>query len=188
MAAPRRRAAMIGLVGKVVVRSILMDLKRERILLGRDGTTSGSRDRIMTLPLALPKTLRRLISSGRWAHPGDEQLGRVIPELRDPVDFLSEAQICPLAWRTEHWPSADLRLFKLEADSPELPWLDPNKALVLAFNRFPGDDVALVLDFRASAEQPRVVVSHWEDGSGCSWVEVSESFDALAALLGLADA
>ncbi|MDH6468656.1 hypothetical protein M2303_002197 [Micromonospora sp. H404/HB375] len=67
-----------------------------------------------------------------------------------------------------------------------LPWLDADRAVFIAVNRDPGDDVALALDYRTDVADPRVVASDfWTDPTRCSWRLVAPRFTQLLTALGL---
>jgi hypothetical protein len=67
-----------------------------------------------------------------------------------------------------------------------LPWLDVELAVFVAVNRFPGDDLAIALDYRTKASEPRVVANDWvQSEGGCIWREVAPSFSEFVRLLGL---
>jgi hypothetical protein len=137
----------------------------------------------------VPLLLRTLIESDRWNHPGEEILRREVPLLADPVDFRNRVSIDSAASElASSFTSQDWDVFKLyRDDQPErpLPWLNADRALFIAVNRVPGDDVAIALDYRADGSAPRVVASHWRDGKSCEWFEVAESFEAFARSIGL---
>lgn len=131
--------------------------------------------------LPLPSLLVELLRSGQWQHPGDKALKRLIPFLREPVDFL----MCVESMRIESPKriADDPKLARIfhflreSADSPDLPWLDVNRAVFIAVNRVPGDDLGIALDYRTNAADPRVVASDWDDGAlGCRWREVAPCF------------
>ena len=67
----------------------------------------------------------------------------------------------------------------------DLPWRDVENSLLVAINRFPGDDVAIGLDYRTSKEDPRVIATEWIDGSecGCYWREVAPTLSEFVAQL-----
>jgi hypothetical protein len=103
-------------------------------------------DRLEVNGLLLPLLLVSLVEAGRWRHPGDDTLKSAIPFLDDPVDFL------PIeAMRRESRPSLadDPKISTLfhvtrgrtPASAVALPWLDIERAVFVAVNRFPGDDV-----------------------------------------------
>ena len=75
-------------------------------------------------------------------------------------------------------------MFRIAHGSAGLPWLDPKKAVFIAVNRMPGDDVAIALDYRTGPTTPRVVASRWDD-TGSSWFEVAPTFGEFCALIGL---
>ncbi len=140
--------------------------------------------------LQFPPLLIQLLQQGRWQHPGDEVLQRLIPFLREPVDFLTTVE----AMRRESSGSlADepriAKVFHLLRGSRSaapicLPWLDMDLAVFVAVNRFPGDDLAIALDYRTGSANPRVVANDWHsrDG-GCVWREVAPSFSEFVGLL-----
>jgi hypothetical protein len=70
--------------------------------------------------------------------------------------------------------------------SVELPWLDAEQAVVIAVNRILGDDVAMALDYRPDAADPRVVASDfWTDPTRCSWRTVTPAFSQLTKIFRL---
>jgi hypothetical protein len=89
-----------------------------------------------------------------------EALRRLIPFLREPVDFLTSVE----AMRRESAGSlADeprfAKVFHMargsrSAEPVSLPWLDVELSVFVAVNRFPGDDLAIALDYLANATDP----------------------------------
>jgi hypothetical protein len=72
------------------------------------------------------------------------------------------------------------------AEPIDLPWLDVDKAFLVAVNERPGDDVAVALDYRTDPADPRVVASDfWTEPGPCSWREVAPTFSALVAAFDL---
>ena len=144
--------------------------------------------------LPLPAVLVQLIMGHRWKHPSDDAIQRAIPFLADPVDFLNVD-----AMRRKDFGSLpdDLgwallyRVYRGSKDpNPrDSTWLDVEKAVTIAVCRYAGDDVAIALDYRNDAEQPRVVASHWvpnEDrGHHTEWHEVAPTFGEFARMVGL---
>jgi hypothetical protein len=65
-----------------------------------------------------------------------------------------------------------------------LTWLDVDQTVLIAVNEYPGDDVALALDYRTDTANPRVVASDiWTDTTQYSWRIVTPTFtDLLTAL------
>jgi hypothetical protein len=142
--------------------------------------------------LPLPPQFLQLLESGRWRHPGEQSLRRLIPFLREPVDFLTSIE----AIRQTSTAFADLARYPRDAEvyhiargskSAEpirLPWLDVELAVFAAVNRFPGDDLGIVLDYRTGKTSPRVVANDWDEGpGGCVWREVAWSFSEFAGML-----
>jgi hypothetical protein len=142
--------------------------------------------------LPVPSLLVELLKQHRWRHPGDEALRDLIPFLREPVDFLTSVE----AMRRESAGSLanEPRFAKVfhmargsrSAEPVSLPWLDVELSLFVAVNRFPGDDLAIALDYRTDATDPRVVASDWDEGpGGCEWREVAPSFSQFVRTLGV---
>src|SRR6185312_14115493 len=118
----------------------------------------------------IPDALLRLIETGQWRHPGDEALRSIVPFVHEPLDFLCSIESIQAQ-------SASIRSSSLEglgivnsssARSGDPLLLNADRALLIAINRHRGDDVAIALDFRANATEPRVVASAWEPGR-CIW-------------------
>jgi hypothetical protein len=144
--------------------------------------------------LSLPALLVDLLQRGRWRHPGDEVLVRLVPFLREPVNFLTSVE----SMRRES--SGLLRLaeeprlgevFHLarSSNSPApicLPWLDVELAVLIAVSRLPGDDLGIGLDYRSKPSDPQVVASDWHQGTGgCFWQKIAPSFSQFVRLLGI---
>jgi hypothetical protein len=144
--------------------------------------------------LAVPGLLVRLLADGRWRHPGDEVLREVMPWFEDPLIFLTGVDRMERA-------SGSLDLFADDPQSSELfrevrgsvagepvqlPWLDVERAFLIAVNRIPGDDVAVALDYRGDVVDPRVVASDfWSDPRQCAWRVVAPTFSSFACALGV---
>lgn len=151
-------------------------------------------ERLWVRGLGVPPLLVSLLAEKRWGHPGDEELARLIPWFEDPLDFLTS--VAGMEWESRSMDMfADdvsyLELFRevrgSERETPvELPWLDVEKAFLIAVCRHPGDDVALALDYRTDPADPRVVgTDFWTDPRGCEWRVVAPTFSEFAAALGL---
>jgi hypothetical protein len=129
--------------------------------------------------LKVPSLLIRMISEGRWQHPGDAAIRRIMPYMVDPLIFLTSLDVME---RESRVAIADgggpLRIHRGSTwpGEPGLPWLDIERAIFVAINQIPGDDVAVALDYRADSIVPRVVASDWTDNE-YSWRVVAESFD-----------
>ena len=85
---------------------------------------------------------------------------------------------------------ATARLFRLARGSAaagpvELPWLDVERAVLIAVNRIPGDDVAVALDYRTSGSDPQVVGDFWTGSHQCAWRTVAPAFSAFTTALNL---
>jgi len=147
--------------------------------------------------LAVPPTLTDLLERGRWKHPGDTVLRKVIPWFGAPLIFLSTVDQMRRESRSIDRFADDDRsstLFRAKrasaSDGPvELPWLDTERAFLIAVNRIPGDDVAVALDYRTDAAGPRVLASDfWSNPGQCAWRIVAPTFVSFADALGLFDA
>jgi hypothetical protein len=142
--------------------------------------------------LTLPPLLVSIMATGRWRHPGDQVIREVIPFLDGPVDFLGiEGIRHESRWGLVDipWAAAGFHLARgSRSPSPvELPWLDVEKAVVIAVNRVHGDDIVIALDYRTDREDPRVVANRWLPAvrTGCVWCAVAGTFTEFARSLGL---
>ncbi|MDN3353031.1 hypothetical protein [Actinomadura sp. DC4] len=123
-------------------------------------------------------------------HPGDERLHEVSPWFPEPLDFLPDVRQMRRESRSLDLFADDRALSRLfrtargSAGPVELPWLDAERAVLIAVNRVPGDDVAIALDYRG--EEPRVVGSDfWTDPTRCAWRTVAPTFPEFASALKL---
>ena len=136
----------------------------------------------------IPLLLRTLIETGQWRHPGDDVLRQLIPKLTDPVDFRNWVPLNTVADEISSFSPRDLESFKLYRSTDDvhhpLPWLNADQAVFIAVNRIPGDDVAIALDYRDSANEPTVVASCWPENKFHEWFKVAESFEGFARSLG----
>ena len=137
--------------------------------------------------LPVPQLLRDLVSQNRWRHPGDDALRKLIPGLYspiyDPVVFLPFDRMARES-RSEPYSSKFMNLYKegvgSTSDVPDLPWVDIEKRFFIAVCGVPGADVGIALDYRISADNPRVVALCYSgDPNGeFYWTHVSDSFDS----------
>jgi hypothetical protein len=143
--------------------------------------------------LAVPTELVSLLDQGRWRHPGDAAMTRMIPWFESPLDFLTSTAAMEFESGSLDMSADDpsLAFFREARRSRtggpvELPWLDVEQAFLIAVNRVPGDDVALALDYRTDPSDPRVVGSDfWADPRLCEWRVVAPSLSAFVAELGI---
>ncbi|HLN29229.1 MAG TPA: hypothetical protein VK395_15880 [Gemmataceae bacterium] len=142
--------------------------------------------------LQLPPLLVALLQQGRWQHPGDEVLRRLIPFFRESVDFLTA--VPAMRRESSGFLADEPRIAKVfheargskSAEPLCLPWLDVELAVFVAVNRVPGDDLGIALDYRTGVLDPRVVASDWDEGAGgCIWREVATSFSEFVRMLGV---
>ncbi|MET9085649.1 hypothetical protein ABZX77_27835 [Streptomyces sp. NPDC004237] len=143
--------------------------------------------------LTLPAQLTFLLDQGRWRHPGDVEMARLIPWFESPLDFLRsteqmESESRSLDTFDDEPYSAFLHVaWGSSQETPvELPWLDVEQAFFIAVNRVLGDDVALALDYRTDPADPRVVGSYVRtDPVSYEWRVVAPTFSAFVAALDL---
>ncbi len=140
--------------------------------------------------LKLPRLLDDLIREGRWKHPGDDVLAFVVPFITDPLDWLPSRDAMEFESRPLMDPSdtesPDFHEYRGSFHDPRpLPWIDVEKALLIAVNRRIGDDVGIALDFRRDPDLPSVVSGDWHSGNGLQYRYVATTFGEFAERLGL---
>ncbi|WP_329264386.1 hypothetical protein OG223_50635 [Streptomyces sp. NBC_01478] len=143
--------------------------------------------------LALPARLTSLLDQGRWRHPGDAEMARLIPWFESPIDFLTTTG--QMEWESSSLDTFDddryaafLHVARGDGqETPvELPWLHVEQAFFIAVNRVPADDIGLALDYRTDALDPRVVGSHVSMNPMLyEWRVVAPTFSVFAAALDL---
>ena len=142
--------------------------------------------------LVVPHLLLVVLREGKWNHPGEPAIARVMPWFRDPLDFLGstlqmERESRSLDRLIEDDEMAALFRFVREsaATGPvELPWLDVDRAFFIAMAQHAGDDTAVALDYRTSSSDPRVVASDvWTSSAPYAWRPVAQTFSEFVAEL-----
>ncbi|QKW39561.1 hypothetical protein HUT06_40635 [Actinomadura sp. NAK00032] len=149
----------------------------------------------------MPALLVEMLDDGRWHHPGQQALDRVVPWRDEPVQLFTtigqmEQETAGLSRETEDDELA--RMFwvarrSAQAEPVELPWLDIDRALLIGGARY-SDCIAIALDYRPDAEDPQVVVfgeemvdlhqgNRWPRG----WRVVAPTFPAFVAALNLSE-
>jgi hypothetical protein len=143
--------------------------------------------------LPLPPLLIELIQSNQWQHPGDEILKVLVPCIHEPVDFLSiermrrEAPGVMADFLPNNFPWIHETRGSKQGKPVVLPWLDVEKAVFIAVNKYPGDDVAIALDYRKNIFDPQVIASNWHtSGAGCLWQEITPTFSQFIEQIKLA--
>lgn len=144
--------------------------------------------------LVVPDLLLVLLREGRWNHPGEPAVARVMPWFHDPLDFLGsteqmERESQSLDRLIQDDETAELFRCAREPTATgavELPWLDVDRAFFIAMAQYAGDDTAIALDYRTSSADPRVVASDvWTSSAPYTWRTVAETFSEFAAELRL---
>jgi hypothetical protein len=137
--------------------------------------------------LPLPTLLVEMMEDGTWRHPGAEMMIRIAPFIKEELDFrTSENRIhtgeCLMgAFEDENKTFHEYRGSRVSGVR-DLPWIDVEKSALIAINQYPGDDVAVALDYRTSMTDPRLIGTEWIEGDdgGCFWREISPSFTEFA--------
>lgn len=143
--------------------------------------------------LSVPPLLLQLLAEGRWRHPGEAALRQVIPWIEEPLELLTTFEQLEQNSDWSGWidDSGTSEVFYVVRGSAfavpvELPWLDGELFVCIAVSRENGDDCAIMLDYRTSRTDPRVVASDWNTADrGSHWREVAPAFSAFVAMLGL---
>lgn len=163
----------------------------EASVVGRRGEES--RDGATVRGLAPPSLLVNMLAAGLWRHPGDAAMRKFIPWFEDPLIFLTNLDHMRResrsldAFADDHRSSELFRVVRGSMAGPvDLPWLDVDRAFLIAVNRMPGDDVAIALDYRSDPPAPRVVASDsWTGPHQYAWRIVAPTLGAFAEALGL---
>ena len=115
-----------------------------------------------------------------------------MPWFEDPLTFMADLRDMRFQNNALDSISDDRSingLFRMDRSSRldhplELPWLDVDKAVLIAVNERAGDDVALALDYRTDTADPRIVASDiWTDPTQYCWRIVRPTFTGLLAAL-----
>src|SRR5688572_2165754 len=105
-------------------------------------------DEFVVNGLPLPPLLVELMKQDKWQHPGNEVMREVIPFLPDPVSFIKVENIHHQSTRfveiVVKWSFHAISGAKSTVPV-ELPWLDVDRAVLIAVNKQIGDDVAIAL-------------------------------------------
>lgn len=102
-------------------------------------------------------------------------------DLNGPVPSGLDHVVAP-----EFWSTCSAEVGAEPLDDPEK--IDCGRGLVIAENRVPGADLAVVLDLRGNPDDPRVVASEWIGEGGeyrHVWRQISPTFSAFVRELGL---
>lgn len=140
--------------------------------------------------LPLPRRLLTLLADGEWKTPDVDRMNAALPGLKGRVEFLETEEAIAaesLEVLADHLNTArNFSVYRGSRDAEQsLPFLDVEKAVLLAVSGEAGKDLAVVLDYRGDPNSPRVVFSDWGDRSGnCEWVEAFDSFDGFADACG----
>lgn len=148
--------------------------------------------------LAVPTLLLEMMGDGRWRHPSEQALDKVMPWRDEPLQlFLTPDQMqketADLARVTKDDELA--RIFWVarggaQAEPAGLPWLDLDFAVLIGTARY-SDCVAIALDYRTTgAAEPRVVAFgeegvdlHQGDRRPLGWRVVMPTVSAFVAAL-----
>lgn len=128
----------------------------------------------------IPKTLIEVLND-KSILTLNNKINILIPFLKEPMIFLeSQEQI-----KTVHENSKDLLkepIFAIKEGSSfetiSLPFLDYNKCIFIAINKYPGDDLAIALDYRENNKEPRIIASDFTGNyTYCEWRVVFNNFN-----------
>ncbi len=146
-----------------------------------------------------PPLLLALVAEGRWRQPSDDAWRRAVPWLLDPDDALGLVPATDFAGSEVYTGFGEevVDPVLLSTCSPECGpehvddprMVDASRAIIIAMNRVLGSDLAVVLDLRRDADDPRVVASFWveDGGSGVphTWREAAPRLSEFVVVLGL---
>lgn len=138
----------------------------------------------------IPRALLDAIASGEWHQPRDATVRALVPFDDLPFDFrltitdLSCDGLGHLATHTELPEQFHVYASRQGHQARPLPWIDVDRAVVIADGRIPGADSGIVLDLRTSSQDPSVVASNWERQTGvCLWQEIAPSFSSFVQVI-----
>ncbi|MFC6880726.1 MULTISPECIES: hypothetical protein [Actinomadura] len=149
----------------------------------------------------MPALLVEMLGDGRWRHPSEQALDRVVPWRDEPVQLFMtidqmERETAGLSRETEDGELARMFWVARRGAQPEpveLPWLDLDRALLVGGARY-SDCIAIALDYRTDAEDPQVVVFgeemvdlHQGSRGFVGWRVVAPTFPAFVAALNLSE-
>lgn len=128
----------------------------------------------------LPDAVIELITAGRWNPPSDEKIEAGFGERPSRPAFysLEDMEFENKAWIVE----SSLEYIGLPSDELPPGDIDPKRSVLIGDL---GHDRPFALDYRDSAEHPRVVLLVSSENGG--WLRIAESAEELLVKLGLVD-
>ena len=136
--------------------------------------------------LPIPPMLLELIREGLWEKIPLDNLRAIAPFLQEPLELLENLEEIRSAADNPGLlgsPVLGIRSSQRSGKAVRLPLLDYDHCLFIAVNKFPGDDIAIVLDYRGNHSNPRVVASDFSSGSHCEWRVIANNFAAFVRQL-----
>ena len=143
-----------------------------------------NRDTVSVCGLVLPSALVSAIASRRWRPPDDAQIYRTVfgddpelPEFYDLAAIERQTISCHSMRDDEQW--------WMGLESPNSLGIDLSKSVVIASL---GPDMPIVIDYRVSPDNPRVLYLGIQDSDGQEqsiWREVAPDVETLISRLNL---
>ena len=127
--------------------------------------------------LRIPEELQAVLNTSELQDLVVNELSSKFSFLEFPMEFLQSLEEIRLLSSDqtflieEYWNVRSSQNLNKEID---LPYLDFDNSLMIAINKYPGEDLAIALDYRSNPDVPCVVGSNFnkEDG-GCEWKTLS---------------
>ena len=129
--------------------------------------------------------IAKLIDRGDWLLVDSQAISACFSEPEDPVSLLRSLEAMDRNTRGLVRVPGNSYSSRDDPARGDPSWVDIDRALVVAVNSIPGDDVAIAVDFRS--DHARVVATRWAESPNCryEWVEIAPSFDDFLEALGL---
>ena len=131
---------------------------------------------------------RALASFLKTDHPELEELSSILEEkfsfLEFPIEFLPSIEEVKTVSEDDLWFQESLWNVAKPGKAAELPVLDFQKSVIIGINKYPGEDLAIALDYRQDPDLPAVVASNFRSSAtNCNWEVIASSFEDLLALM-----
>jgi hypothetical protein len=141
--------------------------------------------------LVLPEQLQYLLAQNRWKYPPNTEILMEMIGSSSNMEFSfldlagmrresDQAHLIHDQKIAKLYGLASSKLLGKSIDDPNI--LDIDNLVMIAVNY---DDEAICLDYRTTKDNPRVMVSIWNDAQGVKWREIAPDFNTFVSYLNL---